>query len=74
MKKQVTVWIDVKKLRTDRGWLQREAAEKLGVTRAHLSAVENRKKSVSITLMTAIIKVFNVKYDDFTIYNGSAKF
>ncbi|MCL2702765.1 MAG: helix-turn-helix transcriptional regulator [Defluviitaleaceae bacterium] len=67
MQKQLPVWIDVKELRTARGWLQWEAADKLGVTRAHLSAIENKKKGISIKLMTAIIKVFHVKYEDFTI-------
>ena len=67
MQTQVKVWIDVKKMRTGRGWLQREAAEKLGITRAHLSAVENRKRNISMKLMTAIIKVFDVTYNDFVI-------
>jgi len=67
MQKQVKVWIDVKKMRTDRGWLQWETADKLGITRPHLSAIEHGKKSISMKLMTAIIKVFNVKYEDFNI-------
>jgi len=70
MQKQPPVWIDIKKMRTDRGWLQWETADKLGITRAHLSAIENRKKGVSMKLMTVIIKVFNVKYEDFIARNG----
>jgi len=65
MQKQMIVWIDIKKLRTDRGWLQWETAEKLGITRAHLSAVEHGKRNISMKLMTAIIRIFNVKYEDF---------
>jgi len=65
MKKQEELWIDVKKLRVERGWLQKEAAGELGVTRAHLSAVENRRRGISKNMLTAIIKVFNVRYEDF---------
>ena len=67
MKKQDTLWIDIKKLRVEREWLQKEAAERLGVTRAHLSAVENRKRGISKSVMAAIIRVFDVSYEDFVI-------
>ena len=59
------VWIDIRKLRQDQGWLQREAAEKLGVTRSYISAVENGKRGISMRIMEAIIRVFDVKYEDF---------
>ncbi len=58
-------WIDVKALRKSRGWLQREAAEKLGIARAHLSVIENNKCGLSVEMMDAIIRVFGVKYEDF---------
>jgi transcriptional regulator with XRE-family HTH domain len=58
-------WIDLRKLRTSRGWSQRKAADELGFSRAYLSAVENSKRSVSLKMMAAIIKVFRVKYEDF---------
>jgi transcriptional regulator with XRE-family HTH domain len=61
------LWIDVKSLREKRGWLQREAAEQLGVSRGYLSTVETRKRGVSINMMTSIIKVFGVKYEDFHV-------
>jgi len=73
MLKHSKMWIDVKKLRTDRGWLQSETAEKLGISRPHLSAVENGKRGISIGVMTAIIKVFNVKYEDFRVITKSVK-
>ncbi len=58
-------WIDVKALRKSQGWLQREAAEKLGIARAHLSVIENNKCGLSVEMMDAIIRVFGVKYEDF---------
>ncbi len=58
-------WIDVKALRKSRGWLQREAAEKLGIARAHLSVIENNKCGLSVEMMDAIMRVFGVKYEDF---------
>ncbi|MDR1687078.1 MAG: helix-turn-helix transcriptional regulator [Clostridiales bacterium] len=57
--------INLKKLRTDRGWAQWETAEKLGVSREYISAVENGKRGISMSMMKAIIQVFGVKYEDF---------
>lgn len=57
--------IDIKGLREGRGWLQGEAAEKLGVSRSYLSAIENSKRGISLNMMEAIIKVFDVTYGDF---------
>ena len=65
MKDGQKAWIDVKKLRIEKGWLQREAAEKLGVSRPYLSAVENGKRDISLQMMASIIEVFEVKYEDF---------
>jgi transcriptional regulator with XRE-family HTH domain len=58
-------WIDIKKLRTSRGWRQWETADKLGISRAHLSSLESGKRGLSIPMMDAIIQVFGVEYDDF---------
>jgi DNA-binding XRE family transcriptional regulator len=57
--------INLKKLREERGWLQKEAAEELGFSRSYLVDVENGKKGISINMMNAIIRIFNVKYEDF---------
>jgi len=59
------LWIDVRGLRNDREWTQREVADKLGVSRSYLSAVENGKRNISMTMLEAIIRVFNVRYEDF---------
>ncbi len=58
-------WIDLKKLRVDRGWRQRETAEKLGVSREYISAIENDKRGISMKMMGRIIRVFGVSYEDF---------
>jgi len=73
MLKRSKMWIDLKKLRTERGWIQDETAEKLGISRSHLSAVENGKRGISINIMTAIISVFNVKYEDFNVKTKSVE-
>ena len=65
MKTQRKLWIDIKQLRAERGLLQREAAEMLGVSRAHLSALENNARDISMSMMMNIINVFNVEYEDF---------
>jgi len=58
-------WIDVRKLRAARAWRQSETAEALGVTRAYLSAMENGKRGISLNMMMAIMRVFDVKFEDF---------
>ena len=68
MQKQEEPWIDVKKLREEKGWTQNEAAKKLGFSRCYLSLVEYRRRGISIKMMEQIIKIFKVKYEDF--YNN----
>ena len=70
LKTQRKLWIDIKQLRAERGLLQREAAEMLGVSRAHLSALENSARDISMTMMMNIIKVFDVEYEDFWEKSG----
>ena len=65
MRVQNRLWIDVKRLREERNWLQEEAAQKLGISRSYLSAIENRKRNISINAMEAIMRVFHIKYEDF---------
>ncbi len=65
-------WIDLKQLRLDRGWRQWEAAEKLGVSRTYVSAVENGRRGISMAMMDAIIQVFGVSYEDFLNSSKSA--
>ena len=71
MRKQNRLWIDVKKLRKERHWLQEEAAMELGVSRSYLSSIENGRRGISINMMEEIIRVFNVKYEDFHKYRYS---
>ena len=67
MLKQERLWIDMKKLRQERRWRQKDAAEKLGVNRSHLSAVENGKCSISPKMAMAIMRVYDVRLYDFII-------
>ena len=68
MLKRKKAWIDLKRLREERDWLQEEAAVKLGVSRSYLSLIENGKRGISINMMDTIIRVFHVEYEDF--YKG----
>ena len=65
MQKQNNPWIDLKKLRELKGWSQNETAKRLGFSRCYLSNVETGSRNISLKMMGQIIKVFNVKYDDF---------
>jgi len=57
--------IDLKGLRKKRGWTQLQAAEALGFCRSYISSVENDKQGLSVEMINAIIRVFDVKYEDF---------
>ena len=57
--------IDLKKLRKERGWLQEQTANELGFCRSYLALVENGKQGISTDMMSAIIRVFGVRYEDF---------
>ncbi len=61
-------WIDAKALRAARGWIQQEAAERLGISRTYLSYLENGKCDYSANVINAFIRVFDLKLDDF--YTG----
>jgi len=54
----------------EKGWTQDEAGEKLGFTRCYISAVEIGKRNISLEMMHRIIKVFDVKYEDFYSETG----
>ena len=65
MDKRGVPWIDLKKLRMEKGWMQKDAAEKLGFTCGCLSSIESGRRSFSLKMTEKIIAVFNVKYEDF---------
>ena len=57
--------MDLRVLREKRGWTKIRTAAELGFSRTYYSDVENGKHGISLKMMHAIIKVFNVKYEDF---------
>jgi DNA-binding XRE family transcriptional regulator len=59
--------IDLKGLRQDFGWTQLQAAIQLGFCRSYISSVENGKQGLSVEMINAIIRVFDVTYEDFYI-------
>jgi len=67
-------YINLKKLREDRNWTQLQAAKELGFCRSYISAVENRKQGVSTEMLNAIIRVFNVRYEDFYSHKQLPKY
>ncbi|AMM96048.1 helix-turn-helix transcriptional regulator [Bacillus pumilus] len=56
----------IKVLRAERDWTQKDLAEKLGVTRQTVAAIENGKYSLSLKLAFQIARIFEVDlYDVF---------
>lgn len=52
----------IKQERERSGFTQKELAEKLGITREYLSAVENNHKEPSMKLLQQIAKVLDVPF------------
>ena len=54
----------IKVLRAERDWSQAELAERLGIARQSLNAIENGKADPSLPLGMRIAKVFGVRVED----------
>ncbi len=54
----------IRVLRAERGWSQAELAEKVGVSRNSINAVENGKFDPSLPLAFDIVEVFGLKIED----------
>ena len=53
----------IKKLRTNKGWIQIELASKLSVTKQSVSNWENENIMPSVDMLIKIAKLFNVTTD-----------
>lgn len=56
-------------LRAERGWSQNDLAQKVGVTRQSIAAIEKGKYSLSLLLAYQIADTFNVKLEDVFQYD-----
>ncbi len=54
----------IRVLRAEKGWSQAELAEKVGVSRNSLNAVENGKFDPSLPLAFRIAELFELKIED----------
>jgi putative transcriptional regulator len=54
----------IRVLRAEKGWSQAELAEKVGVSRNSINAVENGKFDPSLPLAFRIVEVFELKIED----------
>lgn len=55
---------DLKERRAERGWSQGDLAEKLGVSRQTVNAIETGKYDPSLELAFKIAKLFKVRIED----------
>lgn len=51
-------------LRAERGWSQAELAERLGVSRQTVNAIETEKYEPSLTLAFKIARLFEMKLEE----------
>jgi putative transcriptional regulator len=59
-------------LRAERRWSQAELAERLGVSRQTVNAIENEKYDPSLPLAFRIGAVFGLPIEDVFLYDGEA--
>jgi putative transcriptional regulator len=55
---------DLRQRRAERGWSQGDLAEKLGVSRQTINAIETEKYSPSLELAFKIARLFKVHVED----------
>lgn len=60
----------IRVLRAEKGWSQAELAEKVGVSRNSINAVENGKFDPSLPLAFRIVEVFELKIEDVFLREG----
>ena len=60
----------IRVLRAEKGWSQAELAEKVGVSRNSLNAVENDKFDPSLPLAFRIAELFDLKIEDVFLREG----
>lgn len=60
----MSVGTNIKRIREERGMLQRELAEKAGVTQAMLSQIERGTKNPSLQVGKEISVILNCSIDD----------
>ena len=54
----------VRELRTERGWTQAELAQRLGVSRNSVNAIETGRYEPSLTLAMRIARVFGMSVEE----------
>ena len=54
----------LRSLRSDRSWSQIDLAERLGVSRQTVNAIENKRYDPSLPLAFQIAKLFDLKIED----------
>ncbi|MGZ5038220.1 MAG: helix-turn-helix transcriptional regulator [Usitatibacter sp.] len=55
---------DLRERRAERGWSQGDLAEKLGVSRQTINAIETEKYSPSLELAFRIARLFKARVED----------
>ena len=60
----------IRVLRAEKGWSQAELAEKVGVSRNSINAVENGKFDPSLPLAFRIVEAFGLKIEDVFLRDG----
>jgi putative transcriptional regulator len=60
----------IRVLRAEKGWSQAKLAEKVGVSRNSINAVENGKFDPSLPLAFRIVEVFELKIEDVFLREG----
>ena len=62
---QFDIGLRIKEIRKEANFTVKELADKVGITREFLSAVENNTKPISFTTLSKILNELNISLEDF---------
>ena len=60
----------LRELRAERGWSQGDLAERLGVSRQTINAIETEKYEPSLTLAFKIARLFEQRIEEIFMWEG----
>lgn len=60
----------IRELRTERGWRQEDLAQKAGVTRQTINAIENDKYNPTLVLAMKLARLLNIPVEDLFQFKG----
>ncbi|WP_081757589.1 helix-turn-helix domain-containing protein [Alkalibacterium sp. AK22] len=69
----ISVGITIKRLRKQKGWTQKELAERTQLQRTYISSIETGEKNITISTLEKILKAFNISFQSYFLLADKEK-